>query len=804
MRQCPTIIKAAVMLAFAWVIAPAGALQVTVSQDQVLQLASSPAKLAIDGRLDEVVWSELDYFDEFKVVEPDTLVKPSHETRVKLFYNDRGLYVGVDARQPPSTRIARLSSRDNRQIKRDNIGLVLDTSGEGRYGYWFAVNLGNTLMDGTLLPEKQFSSDWDGAWEGATSETELGWTAELFIPWGIVSMPQQPGDRRIGLYMERFVAYIDERWSWPALPNTVPRFISALQPIAVQGVAPKQQFSVFPSAALTRDRIDGNTEYRVGADFFWRPSTNLQLTATVNPDFGIAESDDVIINLSATETFFPEKRLFFLEGQEVFTASPRADTRGRGVGNQGAPYTLVNTRRIGGKPRLPAVQGAGDIRVKDQIQPTDLLGAVKVTGQNGQVRYGVLAAFEDDPEFLVTDDEGSRRMVGQGSQYGAARILFEDKPGGAYKSFGVLSTMVLHDAGDALVQGIDAHYLGADGKFKVDGQVFTSDKDGVDRGFGGFIDFEYAFRQGVTQRVGIEFFDDVVDVSDFGFIARNDNFRIRQAHTRTRSDLSWARSNQFDVRGFVQKNKAGLFTQGGLFLSNRSVLNNLHELVLRLEVFASSFDDLNSFGNGAFRVEARPMASIGWASDRSKPLSFGGKLGFMGEELGGNSFVHSLYATWRPSDRLNVDAMLNYLNREDWLLHSQGSTMGTYQAEQFAPGFGLEYFISAKQQLKLVVQWVGVKARAHEAYSIPTLPGTLVRRADLDNTIPDFAVSQVSVQARYRWELAPLSDLFLVYTRQSNQSGLLQDRSFTEVFSDSYQTPVTDAFVIKLRYRFGS
>ncbi|MGB1189688.1 MAG: DUF5916 domain-containing protein, partial [Pseudomonadales bacterium] len=70
-----------------------------------------------------------------------------------------------------------------------------------------------------------------------------------------------------------------------------------------------QQFSVFPFAAITEDRIDAKTEYRVGADFFWRPSTNLQLTATINPDFGIAESDDVVINLSATETFFPEKRL---------------------------------------------------------------------------------------------------------------------------------------------------------------------------------------------------------------------------------------------------------------------------------------------------------------------------------------------------------------------------------------------------------------------------------------------------------------------------------------------------------------
>jgi hypothetical protein len=176
----------------------------------------------------------------------------------------------------------------------------------------------------------------------------------------------------------------------------------------------------------------------------------------------------------------------------------------------------------------------------------------------------------------------------------------------------------------------------------------------------------------------------------------------------------------------------------------------------------------------------------------------------MGEELGGDSSVMSLFATWRPNDRLSVDAMLNYLNRKDWLLHSQGSTMGTYAAEQLAPGFGLEYFINAKQQLKLVVQWVGVKARSGSAYEIPDQPGDLMRRPDLDASVRDFSVSQVSVQARYRWELAPLSDLFVVYTRQSNQAGLLLDRSFNEVFQDSYQAPVTDALVVKLRYRFGS
>ena len=782
----------------------ASALLVDIGPDDVISVQEIDAEIKLDGRLDEPVWQQLSEYDEFSVIEPDTLVKPRHGTRVRMFYNRDGIYLGILMLQPKETLIARLSSRDNREIKRDNINLTLDTSGEGRYGYWFGINLGDTQMDGTLLPERQFSNDWDGAWRGGTVALDNGWSAEMFIPWGIVSMPKVEGERRIGFYMSRYVAYLDERWGWPALPATVPKFISALQSITVRNVDPKQQYSIFPAVGVTSDGIDQDVQYRVGADFFWRPTTNLQLTATINPDFGIAESDDVVINLSATETFFPEKRLFFLEGQEVFTASPRADTRGQGVGNRGTPYTLVNTRRIGGKPVLPELQEGETIRAKDEIQPTDLLGAVKVTGQNGQMRYGVLAAFEDDPEFLVSGPMGDRIVTGYGSQYGAARLLIEDAPGGAYRAAGLLATAVLNEQSDALTYGFDGHYLREDGKFKADVQVFSSDKDGLDRGYGGFLDFEYVFRRGLVQRLGIEYFDDQVDVSDFGYIQRNDNFRIRSSHIRTSSNLSWARDNQFDIRGFVQRNGDGLFTQGGAFVSNRTVFNNLTQLVLRLDMLPGAYDDLNSFGNGTFRVDPRFMASVGWASNRSKPFSFGGRVGYMGEELGGHSGSHNLYATWRPDDRLAVDFMLNYLDRDGWLLHRAGRVMGTYEAEQLLPGISVDYFLSAKQQFKFILQWVGVKARAAEAYRIPDAPGELVRDGALDGALFDFSVSQVSLQARYRWEIAPLSDLFVVYTRQSNQAALLLDQDFTDVFSNSYQTPLTDAFVVKLRYRFGS
>ncbi|MCB1645168.1 MAG: hypothetical protein KDI36_06930 [Pseudomonadales bacterium] len=418
-------------------------------------------------------------------------------------------------------------------------------------------------------------------------------------------MPDSGEVRSIGLYMSRKVAYLDERWGWPALPDTIPQFMSVLQPMEFKNVNPKQQFSVFPFAAVAKDRVEDENRYKVGADFFWRPSTNLQLSGTVNPDFGNVESDDVVINLSATETFFPEKRLFFLEGQEVFSASPRADTRGNGVGNAGAPYTMVNTRRIGGKPlELPDISGLS-IPDRELDQPVDLYGALKVTGQRGSLRYGFLGAFEEDVKLDGTFAGQNINLQRPGSDYGVARIMYEDSEGGAYRAFGMLSTAVLHPDKDAIVHGFDGHYLTPDGKFKVDAQAFTSDISGVDRGYGGFIDFDYTIRQGVSQRLGIEYFDRNVDINDLGFLQRNDSFRIRSSHVRTTSGLGWARLNQFDIRGFVQKNNDGLFTGGGLFITNKLTFNDTSSVFATASLFPEAYDDLNSFGNGTYRTEQR-------------------------------------------------------------------------------------------------------------------------------------------------------------------------------------------------------
>ena len=771
---------------------------------RIHKTTEAEASIQVDGDLQEAIWRTLPNVARFVVLEPDTLADVPHATRIKLAYTDKGLYVGADLEQPEGTLIKRLSGRDVYfGLNRDSINLTLDTSGEGLYGFWFGINLGDSLMDGTILPELRYSNEWDGPWRGASTETATGWSAEFFIPWSAISMPSADDVRNMGIYVSRKVAYLDERWGWPSLPSTQPKFLSVLQPIELDGVAPRQQYNVYPFATVTEDGIDEETIYQAGADLFWRPSSNFQLNATYNPDFGNVESDDVDVNLTALETFFPEKRLFFVEGQDIFVASPRADTRGGGVGNTGPPTTLVNTRRIGGRPQAPTLRSNQIVSPRERNLPAKLIGAAKGTGQIGSFRYGVLAAFEDEVQFNATQNGEAVRINQDGSDYGVARLLYENNSDG-YKALGVLSTAVQHYDRDAHVTGLDWHLLTQSGKLKMDGQVFRSDLDDVDPGYGGFVDFEYTFRRGVKQRLGIEYFDDNVDINDLGYQSRNNYRQIRSAHTRTNSDIDWARDNQFDVRGAIMQTGDGHLGRGGIFLANRTTFHNLTALTLRLEQFLPSYDDLNSFGNGTFRTAAKTSGGFEFESNNTQPLSFWLAAGYMQEDLGGDAYNIGAGVDWRPMDGLNLSAGVDNYDYDGWLLHNEGRNMTTFVGTSIEPYFTLEYFLSAKQQFKLSIQWAGIKAVNDAYFRIPETPGKLIPIAKPHAESDSFFVSDLVFQARYRWEIAPLSDLFIVYVRASDVSRPLRQKDYSDFLDSAWADPVADQLVMKIRYRFGS
>lgn len=758
----------------------------------LLKQQEADVKIKIDGRLNEQAWVTLPGVDNFKVVDPDTGEAPRYRTIVKMFYTEAGLYASFENEQPADTLVQWFSGRDEGRLNRDNVGVTLDTSGEGRYGYWINLALGGNQVDGTVLPERQFSGDWDGAWRGATAVTPTGWNAEIFLPWSQMAMPKEEGARRINAYASRKVATLDERWAVPALPFTQPLFMSALQPLVLDDVDPQQQWSVFPYASITQDEVEGFTQTKLGTDIFWRPSTNFQLTATLNPDFGNVESDDVIVNLSAFETFFPEKRLFFKEGTEVFDATPRAADRGN-------PLTVLNTRRIGGRPQAPDVPDTVTVPDRELGQPTELIGAAKLVGQMGKVRYGILGATEDETKF----DVGDANYHQDGSNYGVARFLYEDKTStGAYRAIGTISTLAAHSTRDAVVHGLDYHYQTTEGNLKVDGQFLTSDIDEVGTGTGGLMDVRYTHRRGLTMGLGLTHMDDTIDINDLGFLRRNDATNVRGFVDISRSDLDWVRKAQLNSFFEYEENSDGFKTRKGIGTRLSLNLKDRSRVALRLGYFPQRDEDRDSRDNGVFEIDQRTATSMEYSTDSSKRVSYSMHLGREGEEKGGHRYNGHLGVTWRPIDQINIGATANYQVRDGWLLWQGDRDFTTFRTREWRPRINFDYFLTAKQQLRFSAQWVGIKAAEKDFYLVPTQLGELLDSSDPDPNAGDFTISRVNLQLRYRWEIAPLSELSVVYTLNGENNP--ESGSFDDLFQDAYDTPVGEQLVVKLRYRLGS
>lgn len=781
------------------------------------------AEIHLDGRVDEAVWRDLAGYDNMRVSEPDTLADAAYATVTRFFYTDRGLYVGSIMEQPPETLISRLSARDQ-YINRDQFGVALDTSGSGLYGYWFSVNLGGSVQDGKVLPEYTMTEQWDGPWEAATAETETGWSAEMFLPWSMMAMPPGNGERTMGVWVKRQVAHRDETWSWPALPRTGGRFISALTPLNVPGVEPKQQFGIFPYVSGTLDNVGEDERGRVGVDFSYRPSPNLQVTATLNPDFGAVESDDVVVNLTAFETFFPEKRQFFLEGSEVFFTSPRADVnRYRGPQGIGAratprtftpePTTLINTRRIGGAARQLVNDVPDDIDIDDveKSKPTDLLGAAKVVGQAGGLRYGVLGAMEDDVVLRGTDADGNDvEWTGEGRDFGVLRLLYE-RPGGQRRSVGYMGTManLPGNRDPAVVHGIDAHAHALGGAFQWDGQYVYSDAPPNDTdseavtGQGIYNDFMFFQRRGLIHEGALDYIDRNLSMKALGFIGRNDSVVGRYGIIRYKNLKRFRQLRNTMFLSF-QANTDGFANRVGIFTSHSLMFNNSSEVKAYVNYFPSRWDDVSSRGNGMFKINGRLFTQVGFGTDTAKPFSWSGTITRDEEELGGESFGSDFGITYKPLDRLSLDFDIRYMRRDGWLLHTGDRNFATYSATDFQPVVKADFFFNARHQMRLTLQWAGIDAADIDYLEVPSSEDWLVDRAEMpEDGDEDFTISRLTGQFRYRWEIGPLSDLFMVYTRGSNlvrESGY----EFDDLFLDALREPIVDYFIVKLRYRFGS
>ncbi|HMJ17235.1 MAG TPA: DUF5916 domain-containing protein [Gemmatimonadaceae bacterium] len=330
----------------------------------------------IDGKKDDQVWASTPVITQFQEWRPNEGKTPRFKTEAQIAYDASNLYVFVRAFDPHPDSIIKLLERRDSFTSSDMIWLFIDSYHDRRTGYEFGVNAAGVKVDQAIFDDGNEDQAWDAVWDVATRIDSLGWTAEFKIP---LSQMRYSRDRQhtFGMTIDRMIYRYSERESWPLIRQSKPGFVSQFGSLnglddlesprkleAVPYVVTKSSNSIVNNAFSQRQNL------AVGGDVKYRVTPNVTLDATINPDFGQVESDPAVLNLSAYESFFDERRPFFVAGRGLF----RLDVNCSAVNCNGE--NLFYSRRIGRTPELAGIYGD-----TVPLQPITILGAGKLIGR---------------------------------------------------------------------------------------------------------------------------------------------------------------------------------------------------------------------------------------------------------------------------------------------------------------------------------------------------------------------------------------------------------------------------------------
>jgi uncharacterized protein DUF5916/cellulose/xylan binding protein with CBM9 domain len=348
----------------------------------------------IDGRDNDAVWRSTALITHFMEWQPKEATAPRFKTEAKVAYDASNLYVFVRAFDAHPDSIIRLLERRDTFTPSDQIWLFIDSYHDRRTGYEFGVDAAGVKMDAALYNGGNEDWAWDAVWDVATRIDSLGWTAEFRIPLSQLRYSARR-DHSFGFTIDRDIYRYNERVSWPAISQSRPDLLSQLGELdGLSDLETPRRLEAMPyvvtkrASTIVDNRFANSSSASVGGDLKYRVASNMTLDATINPDFGQVESDPAVLNLTAYETFFDERRPFFVAGRGLF----RFDVNCSNVNCNGEG--LYYSRRIGRTPELASTYGD-----TVPLSPTTILGAGKLTGRlPSGLTLGVLDAVTQRAE----------------------------------------------------------------------------------------------------------------------------------------------------------------------------------------------------------------------------------------------------------------------------------------------------------------------------------------------------------------------------------------------------------------------
>ncbi len=334
----------------------------------------NPHSPKIDGRLDDSVWSSPNIEKGRMSIRraPDEGMPASESTLVAVAYDDQALYVAFWCYDSDADKISRQLVRRDRSSQADRVTVRVDPFHDHQSGYAFEVNASGVQRDCRYYNETNSDMDWDAVWESAVDVEPGGWTAEFKIPFHCIRFANKE-DQTWGIDFIRVINRKSETDGWAFSPSSKGGFVSNFGHLNdLKGIKPLAQVEALPyavSSEETEPKRIGNPDGRdfrknLGLDLKYGIGSDLVLDATINPDFGQVELDQPVLNLSAYETFFSEKRPFFLEGADLFQTQ----------------FNLFYSRRVG-RPPQENINDPNFLYSIDRPRASTILGAAKLTGK---------------------------------------------------------------------------------------------------------------------------------------------------------------------------------------------------------------------------------------------------------------------------------------------------------------------------------------------------------------------------------------------------------------------------------------
>ncbi len=809
---------------------------------------ASPAPV-IDGLDSDPVWASAPVISDFLEFEPNEGKEPRFRTEARVSYDSRNFYVFVRMYDAEPHKILKLLARRDVRTPSDQIKIMVDSYHDRRSGYEFAVNPAGVKRDYAIYNDGEEDGTWDAVWDAATTVDSLGWTAEFRIPLSQIRYPKAE-THTFGLGIWRDIDRYKERTSWPLYRRNQAGLSSQLGEVnGILGLSSPRRLELTPYVVtknVTLPRGDGfyhPQRLSGGLDFKYGLSSNLTVDGTVNPDFGQVEADPAVLNLSAFETFFQERRPFFMEGAGLLSFSMNCYAV-----NDCGSENLFYSRRIGRSPQLSGRYGDAS-----SATGTTILGAAKVTGRTpGGLAIGMIEAITG--RETGTED----RTIEPRSSFSVVRAT-QDFRGGE-TGIGMIATLVSRDQDDwtrnhlrstAMVGGVDFRHRFLNSRFEIRGRLVGSRVTGSAGAIdatqtgsvhyfqrsddnlaydptrtslsghaaqvqfakvgGGILMFETSY-----QRVSPGF-----EANDLGFLRRAD-----WQSWATWATLRFNKPGPFFRRLFWNFNEWNDWTAEGLPLQ-RAVNSNVHfELPNSFWMHAGgtwgglgkTYCDRCSRGGPAVRVDQFVSPWFGVEGDSRWRVAPGVWLNYYRADGGRTeSFNLSPWMNIRVSSRLSSSLGFNYTwNRDDrqWLGNITDQSQVTH--------YTFAHLVQRTASLSVRANYTASPTLSFQLYGEPFVSKgqysnvreladpRAARYEDRFQTYGDgsppegsegFNFKQFRSNAVLRWEYRPGSALFLVWQhgRQDSEAAF-GNRGLFGDFGRLFDARADNTFLVKFSY----